>query len=250
MPAKLERSDRNRVRIERTSYGREIAALGVLVLAGGAAFLIVAGPSLLVAPPEGDRLVVAPERRAADAALNARPLSSVSIAGGDDRAYPPAPGVPPRSAGVPPPQSAAVSGPHSAPARAADSLGKALDRAIARGWLTVDPPGRPPDGMALFPAPGTVPLLEGVIVPDGFELPPGYVRHYQVTDDGEQLPPILMFSPDYEWIDDTGAVVAVPSDGVVPPDRVPPGMPIELLTPPERGAAPADPWGRPRRDRR
>ena len=40
-----------------------------------------------------------------------------------------------------------------------------------------------------------------------FELPEGYVRHYQSTDDGEQLPAILMFHPDYEFVDEQGQVV-------------------------------------------
>ena len=48
---------------------------------------------------------------------------------------------------------------------------------------------------------GTKPIKRGIIVPDDFELPPGYVRHFQSTDNGERLPAILMFSPDYEWVD-------------------------------------------------
>jgi hypothetical protein len=84
---------------------------------------------------------------------------------------------------------------------------------------------------------GTMPLLEGVVVPDGFELPPGYVRHYQVTDDGERLPAILMFSPDYAWVDESGAAIPLPESRVVPPELAPPGMPIEILRVPEREAS-------------
>ena len=43
-----------------------------------------------------------------------------------------------------------------------------------------------PTGIALFPPLGTDPIKRGIVVPEGFELPPGYVRHYQTTDDGER----------------------------------------------------------------
>src|SRR5689334_3480275 len=46
------------------------------------------------------------------------------------------------------------------------------------------PPNEGPSGIALFPPPGTKPLKRGIIVPEGYQLPPGYVRHYQTTDDG------------------------------------------------------------------
>ena len=66
-------------------------------------------------------------------------------------------------------------------------------------------------------------------MPDDFELPEGYVRHYQATDDGESLPAILMFHPDYEWLDENGDAIALPEDRIVPPELAPPGMPIEML---------------------
>ena len=81
-------------------------------------------------------------------------------------------------------------------------LAAAVERALDRGWLTIDPPGSPPRGMALFPPMGTQPLQAGLVVPDDYTLPPGYTRHYQVTDDGQQLPPILKYSPDYEFFDE------------------------------------------------
>jgi hypothetical protein len=89
------------------------------------------------------------------------------------------------------------------------------------------------EGIAAFGLPGTNPPKPGVIVPDGFELPEGFVRHYQTTDDGQQLAPILMVHPDYELVDATGKPVTTP-DGVVPPELVPPGMPIQMLEVPER----------------
>lgn len=110
-----------------------------------------------------------------------------------------------------------------------------------------------PSGIALFPPPGTNPPKPGLIVPDDFVLPPGYVRHHQVTDDGQPLPPILMFHPDYDWVDAQGRPIELPADHVVPPDLAPPGLPLQMLEvpdarvevvePPPPGAAfePADP---------
>jgi len=90
------------------------------------------------------------------------------------------------------------------------------------------------DGIAAFPPPGTNPPKVGVIVPDDVELPEGYVRHHQSTDDGEALPPILMFHPDYDFFDEQGQKIAIPPDRVVPPELVPPGLPIRMLALPAR----------------
>jgi hypothetical protein len=84
-------------------------------------------------------------------------------------------------------------------------------------------------GIAVFPPPGTEPPKAGIIVPDDFPLPEGYVRHHQVTDEGKELPPILMFHPDYELRDAEGRPVAMPADRVVPPEMAPPGLPIRML---------------------
>lgn len=89
-------------------------------------------------------------------------------------------------------------------------------------------------GIALFPPPGTNPPKSGLIVPDDFDLPPGYVRHYQVTDDGKPLPPILMFHPDAELYDEEGNRIPLPPDLVVPPELAPPGFPKEILQVPEQ----------------
>src|SRR5262249_47480775 len=99
-----------------------------------------------------------------------------------------------------------------------------------------------PSGIALFPPPGTKPIKQGVLVPEDFELPPGYVRHYQATDDGERLPAILMYHPDYHPVDADGRPIELPADRVVPPDQVPPGMPVQILQlPEEQGSADATP---------
>jgi hypothetical protein len=90
-----------------------------------------------------------------------------------------------------------------------------------------------PSGIGLFPPPGTDPIKVGIVVPDDFELPEGYLRHYQVTDDGQELEPILLFHPDYELLDDAGKPVPLPPDRVVPPELAPPGMPIRMVEVPE-----------------
>jgi hypothetical protein len=90
------------------------------------------------------------------------------------------------------------------------------------------------EGIAAFPPPGTDPPKTGIIVPDDWTPPEGYVRHYQTTDDGEPLPPILMFHPDYDFTDADGRPVAIPPDRVVPPEMAPPGLPVEMLHVPAR----------------
>ena len=84
-------------------------------------------------------------------------------------------------------------------------------------------------GIAAFNPPGTSPPLRGLAVPEDFVLPEGYVRHHQVTDAGEPLEAILMFSPDYAFHDAAGNAVPIPEDRVVPPDMAPPGLPIRQI---------------------
>ncbi|CAN5309382.1 hypothetical protein BH11PSE14_BH11PSE14_11190 [soil metagenome] len=89
-------------------------------------------------------------------------------------------------------------------------------------------------GLGAFPPPGTSPPLLGLAVPEDFVLPPGYVRHYQATDDGQRIAPILMFSPDYQFFDDAGHQIQIPDNRVVPPELAPPGLPIRQIDlPPE-----------------
>lgn len=86
-------------------------------------------------------------------------------------------------------------------------------------------------GIAAFNPPGTDPIRSGIIVPDDYELPPGYARRYQTTDDGKDVPPILMFSPGFEFLDGDGNPIPLPDDMIVPPEMAPPGMPIRTLKP-------------------
>jgi len=84
-------------------------------------------------------------------------------------------------------------------------------------------------GLGAFNPPGTSPPLAGLAVPPDFVLPPGYVRHHQVTDEGVPLEPILMFAPDLVMIDANGRPIPLPDDRVVPPELAPPGLPIRTI---------------------
>jgi hypothetical protein len=89
------------------------------------------------------------------------------------------------------------------------------------------------EGIGAFNPPGTSPPLEGLAVPPDFELPEGYVRHHQTTDDGQSIEPILMYSPDYEFLDANGNPVPIPDNRVVPPEHAPPGMPVRQVQIPQ-----------------
>jgi len=95
-------------------------------------------------------------------------------------------------------------------------------------------------GLGAFSPPGTRPPLVGLAVPEDFVLPDGYVRHYQATDDGQRIEPILMYSPDHAFFDAAHRPIAIPKDRVVPPELAPPGLPIRRVVIP----APTEP-GRP-----
>jgi hypothetical protein len=88
-------------------------------------------------------------------------------------------------------------------------------------------------GIAAFTPPGTKPLKRGLVVPDDYELPPGYVRHYQATDDGRRVPAILLFHPDFRPVDADGKPIPIPVNRVVPPELAPPGFPLESLVLPD-----------------
>ena len=79
-------------------------------------------------------------------------------------------------------------------------------------------------GLAAFQPPGTRPPLIGLAVPEDYPLPPGYVRHHQVTDDGQRIEAVLMYSPDQPPLDAQGRPVEVPANRVVPDDAAPPGL--------------------------
>lgn len=103
------------------------------------------------------------------------------------------------------------------------TMAEVIDRLHAAGVRT---------GLGAFSPPGTRPPLIGLAVPEGFALPPGYVRHFQATDDGQRIEPILMFSPDAQTLVVNGRTVAVPADRVVPPELAPAGLPIRRIVVP------------------
>lgn len=163
---------------------------------------------------------------------------------------PPITSAPPRAPGAP------VDVPH-VPDRAAPPQPKQPDLHAQSEPVSESAPAAPPEndtdadesanqpsGIAVFPPPGTKPIKRGIIVPEDFELPPGYVRHYQTTDDGRHLPPILMFHPDYQPLDERGEPIPLPEDRVVPPEMAPPDMPVQTLDDPDN--APSAAGGRAR----
>ncbi|MCP3065695.1 hypothetical protein LXT21_43700 [Myxococcus sp. K38C18041901] len=91
-----------------------------------------------------------------------------------------------------------------------------------------DMPSEQPTGLQLYKR-GTKPLKRGIVVPEDFELPPGYVRHYQSTDEGERVEAILMFHPDHKPVDANGQPIPMPENRVVPEELAPPGMPLRML---------------------
>ncbi|HET8871307.1 MAG TPA: hypothetical protein VFM48_12755 [Aquabacterium sp.] len=84
-------------------------------------------------------------------------------------------------------------------------------------------------GLGAFNPPGTRPPLIGLAVPEDFVLPDGYVRHYQATDDGQRIEPILMFAPDRQFFDANHQPIKIPENRVVPPELAPPGFPIRRI---------------------
>lgn len=141
--------------------------------------------------------------------------------------------------------------PHAIMASSPTVLAVRADPGLGRDLADVLPPGTPEptmgeviealhaagirSGLGAFNPPGTSPPLLGLAVPPDFPLPEGYVRHHQVTDDGQDIEPILMFHPDYEFVDAGGRAVSVPPDRVVPPHLAPPGLPLrQVRIPPPR----------------
>ncbi len=84
-------------------------------------------------------------------------------------------------------------------------------------------------GIGAFNPPGTSPPLEGLAVPEDFELPEGYIRHHQSTDGGVPIEPILMFAPGFVLHDASGNPISMPADRVVPAGLAPPGLPLRRV---------------------
>lgn len=112
---------------------------------------------------------------------------------------------------------------HQFPAGSAPGAGELISELRRRGVR---------DGLAAFNPPGTKPLLIGLAVPPDFPLPPGFVRHHQTTDDGQDVEPVLRFHPDHRLHDAGGRPVPLPTDLLVPPEWAPPGLPLRRVVPP------------------
>ena len=118
-----------------------------------------------------------------------------------------------------------------APGQRAPAMGEVIARLRAEGIH---------DGLAAFNPPGTSPPLVGLAVPEDFPLPEGYVRHHQTTDDGQDIEAILMYSPDYEFLDAAGQAIEIPADRVVRVAQAPAGLPIrQVRIPPPQDPDPS-----------
>ena len=84
-------------------------------------------------------------------------------------------------------------------------------------------------GLGAFNPPGTSPPMIGLAVPEDYILPVGYVRHFQATDDGQRIEPILMYSPDFVFFDSNGQQIVIPDNRVVPDNMAPPGLAIRPI---------------------
>jgi hypothetical protein len=218
------------VRITLGSGPRKQRRLGVAVLAL-AGFAALAAVMLFGGEPgPGAPQVAAPSagREERDPTVAPAPGARVRVAAHPRRIAASAPGDAPSS---------------SQPAPRREGAPEAEPRAADGGPPTHEEPafslGPPGTGISAFPKPGTDPVKIGIVVPEDFELPEGFVRHHQVTDDGVDLPAILMFHPDYEWVDERGRRIEIPADRVVPPELAPPGLEVKLLEVPEAPAEPA-----------
>ena len=200
-------------------------AVGFLVIAVGLVAGALAGwwtstSSSVAQPAASAPVAVAPDASAVAAPLRASAVALVRVAPASAPAAPTAP----RIARVRDPggdQTPDISDFINAGEK--PTMSEVIDRLHRAGVHT---------GLGAFQPPGTRPPLVGLAVPEGFALPPGYVRHYQATDDGQRIEPILMFAPDYQALAPDGRPVPMPGDRVVPPELAPPGLPIRRIVVP------------------
>jgi hypothetical protein len=227
------RDDQDGVRVFDSSGGRRhpvIAALAVVTLVAIATVYLLREPGQQGASDVSTPLVAQPVARQPVTSLPARPLPKPPAARADEVAKTTGRGPASNRAAnrVPAnPDSDRVQDPAlNAPATEEErSQLESFAHELIEGLRASGETG----GIAAFPPPGTNPVKTGIVVPDNFELPEGYVRYYQVTDDGRRLEPVLMFSPDYEFVGDNGQPIALPKDGIVPPEMAPPGLPVRML---------------------
>ncbi|MDT8989624.1 hypothetical protein RQP54_01970 [Curvibacter sp. APW13] len=109
---------------------------------------------------------------------------------------------------------------HYVPRGAKPTMPQVIERLHEAGVYT---------GLGAFNPPGTRPPKVGLAVPEDYPLPTGYVRHYQSTDDGQRVEPILMFAPDFQLYDAQKRPIDMPKNRVVTAELAPPGFPIRLI---------------------
>jgi hypothetical protein len=209
-----------------------------LVVAGGALVIAAALAWLWLRPsapdaPEPETLAAreaTPETAAAREA--AAPAASPQPDAPPDQRQVAAPRTSPSQATGASRQPQAPGAPPPASARPPASAGTPEEDAMP------EPPEGEKTGIQAFPPPGTKPLMRGIIVPEGYRVPPGYVAHVQ-WHDGALLPPILMFEPGFQPRDANGNPIPTPANRVVPPELAPRDLPQKLLDlPPEAPARP------------
>lgn len=222
-------TDGDGVRVIRAPRALSPSALLLTLLAGavivaGSAYLLLststAAPKLGTAPPTGAAMT-----QAANLERVAPPDAPVAAAHSINHTEPA-----PMSASLPGPDDLPSGDPddlssYVSPTDPEPTAGEVIQALHDIGDHT---------GIGAFNPPGTSPPLQGLAVPEDYLLPPGYVRHYQVTDEGEPLEAILMYSPDLAVIDVDGRPMPVPEDRVVPPELAPPGLPIREITIPPK----------------
>jgi hypothetical protein len=205
----LGHSDADPVRVNVDAAARRrVIGLGILTSVAGVAVLYVLISSSSAPDPRGEPAV----------AENMDEADVIELPVPADR-----PRVTARPAGA----RAAV--PHAEPPPAGQEMADPEPEVLAGDYIQALRDARETEGLAAFPPPGTDPIKRGILVPDDYELPEGYARHHQTTDDGKDVPAILMFSPGYEFIGADGQPIALPADRIVPPNLAPPGLPLRML---------------------
>jgi hypothetical protein len=207
-----------------TSFGPSFGyLLAAVVVVGGVAYWLTApSPPEPVAVPPAAPMWAAAQR---DMLPEAAPVASAPAAA----ASPPLPQATPAPGARDPnddptPDLTAYLNPGEKP-----TMNEVIDRLRRAGVTT---------GVAAFNPPGTKPPLVGLAVPEDFALPPGYVRHHQTTDDGQDIEPVLMYAPDHpRFVDAARQPIGTARDRIVPPEQAPPGLPLRKVVVP----APVEP---------
>lgn len=224
MNASPSGKDGDSVRITTHGSGGRGSALAYQLLAlvlvtGAIGYLVLAGPGRN-SPADAGTTSTTPPKTQTDAA-DVRGAAAAAITTGAGQ-------LTPRP--TPPPRDRDDLSNYVAPGQA-PTMAEVIQRLNDAGIHT---------GLGAFNPPGTSPPLIGLAVPDDYVMPEGYVRHFQATDDGQRIEPVLMYSPDYEFFDSAGRRIQIPEDRIVPVELAPPGLPLRPIEIPP----PIDPGSR------